>query len=68
MYESSIGKNAHISSILSHLKEREGVSLVPSQVLLIDDDFDNRERAKEAGYCVLEMCGMDGFGLLSSLP
>ncbi len=67
-YEQEIGKNAHISRILSLLQEREGISLLPSQILLIDDDFDNRQRANASGYHTLEMFGEESFLPLNSIP
>jgi hypothetical protein len=57
------GKQCHMNCVLKHRHECGGSNLLPSQVLLVDDDVLNVMEASDAGFCAIAFDPEDCMGL-----
>jgi predicted phosphatase len=55
MNEEFLGKENHISSVITDIATRRKKTIKPQEVLLLDDDLQNILIAEEFGHRVLEI-------------
>ncbi|CAF4210204.1 unnamed protein product, partial [Adineta steineri] len=55
MNEDFLGKEYHLSSVVTELSTRRNKTIKPNEILLLDDDVHNILIAEEFGHRVLEI-------------
>jgi predicted phosphatase len=55
MNEDFLGKEYHLSSVVTELATRRNKTIKPNEILLLDDDVNNILIAEEFGHKVLEI-------------
>ena len=55
MEEDFLGKEYHLSSVITELATRRNKTIKPNEILLLDDDVQNTLIAEEFGHKVLEI-------------